>query len=343
MAVFADFRVCLFDPLHMRVESTPHAASFHVQCGARGFNLVKRTSVARMKASLKNRGNSLSLQRQRRICPIVVDSADHQKSAEPPQAARLREVTTVEDAETSDDTQNGAASPQPESQLLSPAQLAAYRSDPVRSRLLKKLSEANQFNRHLLRQVAIREKAIQQSKQNISALELELGVLVKIAQEIAKEGGKPETRKINGRYIHSHLAVRLEECVCALLSQFETWTGDDNLLTEPTTSLARDAPELHQTLLKHLETIEGVRSREVEMVYYGMAENVVVMGSFDNWSHGEAMSPETTGTFTKFTATLKLLPGRYEVKFMVDGEWRLSNFLPIIGEGVTMNNLLVVD
>jgi hypothetical protein len=35
-------------------------------------------------------------------------------------------------------------------------------------------------------------------------------VLVNIAQEIAKEGGKPGTPKINGRYIHSHLAYRLE-------------------------------------------------------------------------------------------------------------------------------------
>jgi hypothetical protein len=35
-------------------------------------------------------------------------------------------------------------------------------------------------------------------------------VLVNIAQEIAKEGGIPGTPKIHGRYIHSHLAYRLE-------------------------------------------------------------------------------------------------------------------------------------
>lgn len=37
-----------------------------------------------------------------------------------------------------------------------------------------------------------------------------------------------------------------------------------------------------------------------------------VMGSFDDWTHGEQMSPERTGTFTKFTTTLKLRPGRYQ-------------------------------
>lgn len=37
-----------------------------------------------------------------------------------------------------------------------------------------------------------------------------LQVLVNIAQEISRQGIKPGTRKINGRYIHSHLATRLE-------------------------------------------------------------------------------------------------------------------------------------
>lgn len=34
--------------------------------------------------------------------------------------------------------------------------------------------------------------------------------LVDVAQEISRQGIKPGTRKINGRYIHSHLAHRLE-------------------------------------------------------------------------------------------------------------------------------------
>lgn len=68
-----------------------------------------------------------------------------------------------------------------------------------------------------------------------------------------------------------------------------------------------------------------------------------VMGSFDGWSHGEHMSPEYTGGFTKFYTVLKLRPGRYEIKFLVDGEWQLSPELPIIGEGPMQNNLLVVE
>jgi hypothetical protein len=34
---------------------------------------------------------------------------------------------------------------------------------------------------------------------------------------------------------------------------------------------------------------------------------------------------------------------RYEIKFLVDGEWHVSPDLPTVGEGLTKNNLLVVD
>jgi hypothetical protein len=35
------------------------------------------------------------------------------------------------------------------------------------------------------------------------------------------------------------------------------------------------------------------------------------MGTFDGWSQGEHLSPEYTGSFTKFSTTLMLRPGRY--------------------------------
>jgi hypothetical protein len=53
-----------------------------------------------------------------------------------------------------------------------------------------------------------------------------------------------------------------------------------------------------------------VRTCEVDLVYYGMAEDVRVMGSFDGWTYGEQMCPESTGMDTRFTSTVKLRPGR---------------------------------
>nr|XP_023912806.1 protein PTST, chloroplastic-like isoform X2 [Quercus suber] len=74
-----------------------------------------------------------------------------------------------------------------------------------------------------------------------------------------------------------------------------------------------------------------------------MAESVQVMGTFDGWSQGEHLSPEYTGSFTKFSTTLTLRPGRYEIKFLVDGEWHLSPEYPTVGEGLMENNLLIVE
>lgn len=36
------------------------------------------------------------------------------------------------------------------------------------------------------------------------------------------------------------------------------------------------------------------------------------MGSFDGWSQGKNLSPEYTGSYTMFSTTLLLRPGRYD-------------------------------
>eukprot|EP00245_Coleochaete_scutata_P006760 TRINITY_DN2153_c0_g2_i1.p1 TRINITY_DN2153_c0_g2~~TRINITY_DN2153_c0_g2_i1.p1 ORF type:complete len:316 (+),score=57.07 TRINITY_DN2153_c0_g2_i1:78-950(+) len=181
----------------------------------------------------------------------------------------------------------------------------------IRTRLNKKLSEANMYNRHLLREVQARDAAIQDCKLSLASMEVELMALMSLAEEIAREGGRSTTRKINGKYIQSHLATRMQG--------------------------------LHKLLQAQIEDVDLMRTREVPLVWYGMAEDVKVMGSFDGWTNGEQMSPETTGTFTKFTCNLKLRPGKYEIKFCVDGEWRIAPQWPTNGEGMTMNNILLVE
>ena len=99
--------------------------------------------------------------------------------------------------------------------------------------------------------------------------------------------------------------------------------------------------------------------REVPISWYGVASEVRLMGSFDNWSRGFDLSTEeiTDSVFTTFRATVPLVPvrilsfcrcrmslgllsigleyqtnakscvslqGTYLVKFLVDGEWRLA-------------------
>ncbi|KNA19978.1 hypothetical protein SOVF_056570 isoform B [Spinacia oleracea] len=190
-------------------------------------------------------------------------------------------------------------------------ELKSLLADSERSKLVKKLSEANQHNRFLIRQLQGREDALVNFKSELAVLEQEIQALVALADEIAKAGIPEGSRKINGKYVHSHLASRLEA--------------------------------VQKKLQDQIKDVAAAQSKEVPVFWIGMAESVLIMGSFDGWSQGKNLSPEYTGSYTMFSTTLLLRPGRYEVKFLVDGAWKLSPELPTIGEGLNQNNMLVVE
>ncbi|CAM8894708.1 unnamed protein product [Rhodiola kirilowii] len=213
-------------------------------------------------------------------------------------------------------------------QSLSKDQLKSVLADSGRAKLAKKLSEANQQNRFLKRQLHEKEDALVKFKTELAIIELEMQshilastilchfygrVIAKctLAEEIARSGIPQGSRKINGKYIQSHLLSRLEVVSGKLKEQ--------------------------------IKDVEAARSKEVTLFWRGMAESVQVMGTFDGWSQGEHLSPEYTGSFTKFSTTLLLRPGRYEIKFLIDGEWQLSPEMPTVGEGLMKNNLLIVE
>ncbi|XP_024317937.1 protein PTST, chloroplastic isoform X3 [Brachypodium distachyon] len=156
----------------------------------------------------------------------------------------------------------------------------------------------------------IKDDAVVKFRSELAVLELELQTLVGLAEEIANFDVPSGSRKINGKYIQSHLLSRLEA--------------------------------VHDKVMLQIKDVESLRPREIAVYWVGMAENVQIMGSFDGWSYGESMSREYSGDYARFSATLRLRPGSYEIKFLVDGEWKLSSEYPIAGEGLTQNNKLVV-
>ncbi|XWS30816.1 hypothetical protein CRYUN_Cryun23aG0022700 [Craigia yunnanensis] len=194
---------------------------------------------------------------------------------------------------------------------LSSDELKSLLADSERVKLTKKLSEANQHNRFLKRQLLIKEDALVNFKNELAVMELEIQALVSLAEEISKAGIPEGSRKINGKYIQTHLHTHLEAVLKKLKEQ--------------------------------IKDVDAAQSKEVPLFWCGMAESVQVMGTFDGWSQGEHLSPEYTGSFTKFSTTLLLRPGRYEIKFLVDGEWQLSPEYPTVGEGLMKNNLLTVE
>ncbi|XP_006646855.1 protein PTST, chloroplastic-like [Oryza brachyantha] len=197
------------------------------------------------------------------------------------------------------------------SRKLNSDELKTLLADSERSKLLKKLSEANQYNRFLKRQLQMKDDDVVKFKSELAVLELELQALVGLAEEIANFDVPSGSRKINGKYVQSHLLTRLEA--------------------------------VHDKVMEQIKDVDSLKPQEISVYWVGMAENVQIMGSFDGWSQGEAMSMEYSGDYARFSATLNLRPGRYEIKFLVDGEWKLSPEYPINGEGLTQNNILVVN
>ncbi|XP_061370214.1 protein PTST, chloroplastic [Gastrolobium bilobum] len=225
----------------------------------------------------------------------------------------LEESASLKSGDNSSEAEDPSTDSQAETsaQPLTSEQIMSLLADTERAKLTKKLSEANQQNRFLKRQLHIKEDALVKFKSELAVMELEVQALARLAEEIAQCGIPEGSRKINGKYIHSHLVARLEA--------------------------------VHEKLNEQIKDVDAAQSKEVSVFWFGMAESVQVMGTFDGWSQGEHLSPEYTGSYTRFSTTLMLRPGRYEIKFLVDGEWQLSPEFPIIGEGLTKNNLLVVE
>ncbi|KAL5999164.1 hypothetical protein ACLOJK_040614 [Asimina triloba] len=70
------------------------------------------------------------------------------------------------------------------------------------------------------------------------------------------------------------------------------------------------------------------------------ASKVFLVGSFDGWASQRRMIRSTSGIFS---LNLKLYPGRYEIKFIVDGIWRIDPLRPVVHCSGYENNLLIIS
>uniref|UniRef100_A0A0D3BZW2 AMP-activated protein kinase glycogen-binding domain-containing protein n=1 Tax=Brassica oleracea var. oleracea TaxID=109376 RepID=A0A0D3BZW2_BRAOL len=249
---------------------------------------------------------------QRLPLSMVASSRNHYKNSLLLKRYLVRVGSTEEEHSLSEDSLDDSISrPLTSDEVTSFIYLKSLLIDNQRSKIVKKLSEANQHNRFLKRQLKTQEDEITSIKSELAIMELEVQALVNLAEEIANLGIPQGSRKISGKYIQSHLLTRLDA--------------------------------VHNKLKEQIKDVEAAQSKEVNVFWIGMAESVQVMGSFDGWSQPEDLSPEYTASFTKFSTTLVLRPGRYEMKFLVDGEWQISREFPTSGEGMLENNVLVVE
>ncbi|POO00038.1 AMP-activated protein kinase, glycogen-binding domain containing protein [Trema orientale] len=75
------------------------------------------------------------------------------------------------------------------------------------------------------------------------------------------------------------------------------------------------------------------------IVWPSSASEVLLAGSFDGWATQRKMIKSSTGIFSLW---LQLYPGKYEIKFIVDGQWRIDPLRPIVKNSGYENNLLII-
>lgn len=79
--------------------------------------------------------------------------------------------------------------------------------------------------------------------------------------------------------------------------------------------------------------------RTTRIVWHNSASEVLLTGSFDGWTTQRKMEKLRTGVFS---LSLKLYPGSYEIKFIVDGIWKVDPLRPVVHNNGHENNLLIV-
>ncbi|CDY16216.1 hypothetical protein BRARA_I03167 [Brassica rapa] len=80
--------------------------------------------------------------------------------------------------------------------------------------------------------------------------------------------------------------------------------------------------------------------RTASIVWPNSASEVLLTGSFDGWSTQRKMKKAQNGVFS---LSLKLYPGKYQIKFVVDGQWKVDPLRPIVTCDGYENNLLIIS
>ncbi|XP_047961165.1 protein PTST homolog 2, chloroplastic-like isoform X5 [Salvia hispanica] len=80
--------------------------------------------------------------------------------------------------------------------------------------------------------------------------------------------------------------------------------------------------------------------RTTSIEWPNSAAQVLLAGSFDGWKTQRRMRRSKLGVFS---ITLMLYPGSYEIKFIVDGKWKLDPLRPTINNNGYINHLFIVS
>ena len=193
----------------------------------------------------------------------------------------------------------------------------------LRTRLNERLAASNKFAKFLEFTLQQRDKDIKHANERLVAAMLEIDSLKSIVQDAAEAVEKEQAVGLGEPSVTDTKSVNA-------VARLETVTRRLDLMSK--------------ALKKDVEKIDAACIKTVPIRWVGMASDIRIMGSFDHWTKGVAMSPEhIEGGSNVFVADMNLVAGTYEIKFVVDGIWQTAQEWPTTGDGLDANNLLIVE
>lgn len=183
-----------------------------------------------------------------------------------------------------------------------------------RARFLERLSDGARYAAHLESEAASQAAYLTSATKFMTSIEQQLAALLKRAGLAAGIGSG------NG------------DCAACEFLQ--------------TPALTQQLARMQQATGQEVRKLQRQACIEVPVHYIGVANEVRMMGSFDNWSHGVRLfcRDESGDVFRRFEGRLLARQGEYLVKFVVDGKWKLSSGWPTREDASGgENNVLRID
>ncbi|GIL62875.1 hypothetical protein Vafri_17087 [Volvox africanus] len=181
-------------------------------------------------------------------------------------------------------------------------------------RMSAKLAEANAHLSYVERRIEEANKDLQDAAAFLKKVAMEFGTT---------------SRQVESTAAAVRFGVDKEDAVAKLVKLCERLEALEATVQAQRTSFAKRVP------------------KRVPVAWVGVASEVKLMGNFDGWTRGfelSAASIDSDGVIRTFEADVPLLPGRYRVKFQVDGGWRLASDWPTENDELgETNSILVVQ
>eukprot|EP00250_Pteridium_aquilinum_P018286 c24023_g1_i3 orf=398-1153(-) len=115
------------------------------------------------------------------------------------------------------------------------------------------------------------------------------------------------------------------------------WTALEGKLALDLMEFRRSLEEKDRLFEKTMHGLKMLRT--VRIVWPNPASEVFLAGSYDGWTSWRRMEKSSAGVYV---TALQLYPGQYEMKFIVNGEWRVDPNRPISWASGFENNVLMV-